>query len=525
MILPLLVGAALLFTLPSIASASVAGQFRVAIASSTLFPNPTLTAQRNSYIVLHAWETERAEQLKAANPSLEVLVYQNLSAMAQGTGPHGLSSSGVNFAEATTAHPEWFLTEAGGSRIAEEGYAWLWMADIGNQTYEQQWTANVIRLLRAGPWDGVMMDDTNTTARYHVHPQSRIAKYPSDPSYQSAVRSMLAYAGPAIQAAGKLAIPNIGGWSEYPQIAREWLPYVSGGMDEMFLKWSATPGEGYRSQGGWATQMEEIATTEQMGKRFLAVEQSAPTDTRAIRYGWASVLLAAEGHSAFTVAANYAEEAWSSEYEVPLGEPTAAATQVAGGAWKRTYANGLVVVNPTGASVSVSFGGTYSGSGLTGATGTTLGPDSAVILTGVATKSEGPGEGGSPPPGSGGSGSTETGTGKSEVGSGGAGSSGTGSGTGAGSGGAGSSSGGKQGAPTPPQRSPHRTRSHQTARAASTVRFAGASLHAKPPKCRSTATKAKNHGRMAARSRISCVRASARRVTVRPKNVSARGLG
>lgn len=378
-----LTGAAILtLALTGIAAADVAGQFRVAIGSEAAFTSPTVTAQRNSYVVLQAWEAGRAAELKAANPNLEVLVYQNLSAMAQGTSATGLSSSGVNYAEANTAHPEWFLQNQAGERISEGGYSWLWMADIGSVGYEEQWTSNVLKLLASGAWDGVMMDDTNTTAKYHTDPSS-IAKYPTDAAYQAAVRAMLAYAGPRIQAAGKLAIPNIGSWSEYPEVAKEWLQYVSGGVDEMFAKWSTTPGQGYRGSEEWQTQIEEIQTTERMGKRFLAITQSAAGDTQAIRYGWASVLLAADGHTAYTAAANYDSETWSSEYEAQIGEPTASAKELAGGAWEREFAGGLVLVNPTTAAVAVNFGGAYSGSGLTDASSAKMSPDTALILSRV----------------------------------------------------------------------------------------------------------------------------------------------
>jgi hypothetical protein len=400
---------ALIFALvlPSLASASVAGQFRVAIGSEATFSDPTLAAQHNEFIVLQAWEGQRATELKAVNPNLKVLVYQDLAGMTEGTGPEGLSSSGVNYAEANTAHPQWFLLNTNSERIDANGYPWLWMADIGNVSYQEQWTANVLELLSHGPWDGVMMDDTNTTARYDTNPSS-IAKYPTDAAYQAAVGSMLAYAGPRIQAAGKLAIPNIGSWNEYPEVVERWLRYVSGGVEEMFAKWSTKAGEGYQGPSEWQTQIEEIQTTERMGKYFLAITQSEAGDPQAIRYGWASTLLGADGHTVYTAAANYTTETWSSEYEVPLGAPTSTATKLTSGAWERSFANGLVVVNPTSSAVDVSFGGSYSGSGLTNATGATLGANSAVILTRVARKS---GEEGSETgTGTSGSGSSETNT-------------------------------------------------------------------------------------------------------------------
>jgi hypothetical protein len=401
--------------LPALSSADVASQFRVAIGSEASFPNVAQSAQHNSYVVLQAWEAKRATELKAANPNLKVLVYQNLSAMAQGTGPGGLSSSGVNYAEADNAHPEWFLLNTSDSRISEGGYSWLWMADTANQSYQQQWTSNVIKLLSTGPWDGVMMDDTNTTARYHTESAS-IARYPTDAAYQGAIGSMLAYAGPRIQAAGKLAVPNMGSWSEYPEVVEGWLKYVSGGVDEMFAKWSSTPGQGYRDTSGWQTQIEEIQSTERMGKIFLAITQAEASDKQAILYGWGSVLLGADGHTAYSAAATYSSEEWCSECEAQIGEPTSVATEVDGGAWERSFTGGLVVVNPTTSTVEVNLGGAYSGSGLAGANTATMPANTALVLQRagggqVVGAESGPEGGESRDTGSSGTGSTSVGSG------------------------------------------------------------------------------------------------------------------
>ncbi len=365
---------------PDGAAAGSATHFAEVLSTPAPFSSPSVSARRDAVVVLQSWEAARAVELKAADPSLTVLAYQNLGAMTQGRGPQGHSSSGVNYDEALGAHPEWFLREANGAALAEEGYPYLWMADIGEPSYQAQWTANVLHLLANGPWDGVVMDDTNTSPRFHVWPQSRIAKYPTDVTYQAAVRSMLAYAGPRIQAAGKLAIPNFGSWTQYPEVVKSWLSYVSGGEDEMFAKWSAVPGEGYRSPGDWLTQQEEVRTTEAMGKRFLAITQAQPGDDRAVRFGWASALLDGNSSTSFLATSSYDAEPWSGEYEAQLGEPLAAASEIGAGAWARRFQNGLVIVNPSSASVHVALGGAYSGDGLTAATEATMGADSSLIL-------------------------------------------------------------------------------------------------------------------------------------------------
>ncbi|HEX4188343.1 MAG TPA: putative glycoside hydrolase [Solirubrobacteraceae bacterium] len=366
---------------PATAAAETVGHYFSATTTPAAFANPALSAARNTYIDLQPWEAAKAAQLKAANPNLKVLVYQNLGAMSQGVGPGGLSSSGVNYAEANTAHPSWFLTGASGERLAFEDFKWLWAADVGNPEYQRLWAVNVIHLLTSGPWDGVMMDDTNTTNRYHFNPGSKVSRYPTDAAYQGAVRSMLEYVGPAIQAAGKLAIPNMGSWSEYPAVVGGWLPFVSGGMDEMFVKWSKAAGQGYRGSQEWESEVGEIATTEAMGKQFIAITQAEPGDLQGARYGWASTLLAGNGHTIYQASNGHpGEETWLGDYETAIGTPTGAAAPLGNGAWQRRFSNGLVLVNPTGSSVSASFGGAYSGDGLANATGATLAPHGALVL-------------------------------------------------------------------------------------------------------------------------------------------------
>jgi hypothetical protein len=368
--------------LPALASAnSAAGNFYYAIGSSPNFSGTSTVAQRNSYVILQAWKSTLATQLKAANPGLKVLVYQDASAMSNGGRVNGWASSGVGYDEADTAHPDWFLLNKSGGRIPENSWPWLYLADVGSAGYQQRWADNVTRLLQSGPWDGVFLDDTNPTTKYHTNP-SNVAKYPNDTAYQSAMRSFLAYVGPRIQAAGKLAISNMGAWVEYPTVVSGWLQYVDGGMDEMFGKWSTTPGDGYRDPTQWRTQLGELQGAEAAGKSFLAVTQSSVTDTQAQRFGWGTLLLGAGGHASFYANYDQQSEPWLSDYDTDLGSPTSAASALPSGAYVRSFSRGLVVVNPTGATQHVDFGGSYSGDGLSDATGANMPSKTALILTG-----------------------------------------------------------------------------------------------------------------------------------------------
>jgi Hypothetical glycosyl hydrolase family 15 len=366
---------------PTRGEAAVAEHFCLSLDTPATFSHPARTAERNSYVVLQAWETAKAAELKSFDPNLTVLVYQNLSAMAEGTSIDGLSSSGVNFAEADLAHPGWFLTEANGNRIGEENYPWLFMADVAVPSYQRQWSSNVLGVLHAGPWDGVFLDDTNTTAEYNVDPPSRIAQMPTDAAYQAAVGSMLAYAGPKIREGGFLAIANVGAWPQYPKVVAGWLHYLSGAMDQQFVKWSPVRGKGYVQPARWLTQLREIETTESMHRRFLGVTHAPSGDNRAVRFGWATILLGARGHTAFYARSSHPGETWSPVYNIEIGTPTSRAEEFQGGLWRRRFSNGLVVVNPQTTSLPVNFGThAYSGSGLTDSRGTTMLPHTALVL-------------------------------------------------------------------------------------------------------------------------------------------------
>lgn len=372
--------AALALAVPASAQAQsgVAGHLRVAHDSNPDWSNVTLTAQRHSYVILQPWQTDRLAQIKAANPSTMVLMHKNLSGATDSQNA-GYYSSGVSYQAANAAHPNWFLKDASGNRINFMGYGWLYAMDVGDPDYQQAWANNVIDELVKNGWDGVFMDNTDTTMKYDFDQYP--AKYQTDTQWQAATRSALAYIGPRIQAAGKLAVPNLGAWGGNPSVGRSWLQYVSGAMDEMFVKWGTAAGSGYADAGRWATQLGSLEYAQQQGKDFLAVTHSSATDRAGALYGWATVLLGANGHASYTMAPDYSSETWFPEYEYAIGNPTGSESTDPNGVHRRVFQNGIVVVNPTTGQLSANLGGAYSGSGLINVSSVSLAPNSAYVLT------------------------------------------------------------------------------------------------------------------------------------------------
>ncbi|HTT94697.1 MAG TPA: putative glycoside hydrolase [Solirubrobacterales bacterium] len=338
------------------------------------------TPHRDNYVILQAWETRRLHELKAANPNVKVLVYKDLAFSGPGAGSDATSASGVGVSEAPEA---WFLKNTGGRKFTSEAYEWLWAMDVGSAAYQQRWYENVIGEVESAGWDGVFIDDANASMKYAYDP-AKVAKYPNDASYAAAMEAALAYIGPKVQARGKLAIANFAQWVEAPQTYNRWLGYLSGGLDEMFVKWGRGAGEGYRPAYQWEAQVEEAEYAAAKGKVFIGFTQGAVGETQAARYGYASVLLGGDESASYAFTPNYTEETWLPEYEYEIGAATGAETADADGVHRRRFEAGLVLVNPTAAAQSVSFGGTYSGSGLEDATGATMPAHSALILTGSA---------------------------------------------------------------------------------------------------------------------------------------------
>jgi Hypothetical glycosyl hydrolase family 15 len=381
LIFPVLVVASVLAAgaAPALASGQglVVGHLRVAIDSNASFPDYSWTATHEQVVILQPWETSELYALKAADPSVNVLMYKNASAASSSAASDGRYSSGVSYDQA--AANGWLLRNTSGSPFTFGGYSWLWAADIGNRAYQNAWASNVLSDIGSDPWDGVFIDDLNPTIQYH-YCVTCVTKYPSDAFYGQAMGSFVQNVGPQLQSAGRLAIANIGSWSSSGSVVDSWLQYLTGGMDEMFLKWGTTAGTGYASPAVWATQLQEIKTAEAEGKLFIGITHSSNDDERAAVYGYATGLLAANGHSMFSMNADYTNETWFPEYNYAIGDPTGAESVMANGVHWRGFTGGLVLVNPTTSTRTVNLGSTMSGSGVTNVSSVTMGPQSGMVL-------------------------------------------------------------------------------------------------------------------------------------------------
>ncbi len=117
------------------------------------------------------------------------------------------------------------------------------------------------------------------------------------------------------------------------------------------------------SSSGWDGMMARYRATlaNTTAPHAVVFETCAGSvDPAQLRYGLASALLE-DGYFAYTVSNAADRPYWADEFSAPLGTPAepppSAAT--AGGAWMRRYTNGLVLVNPGDAPLTIDVGTGY----------------------------------------------------------------------------------------------------------------------------------------------------------------------
>lgn len=342
---------------------------------------------RYHYAILNSWDAAKIPALKAANPGLKVLVYKNLSFTVSyechGRVDDASLSTGVGYCDASGA--PWFLTDALGARLNSSGFSQAWLMDVGNPQYQERWLANVREDMRANGWDGVFMDDTNASIGWHLGTRT-IAKYPTEAAWRAATRSMLARIGPALTSAGFLTVANLyAPWApDYDAQAtwRDWLQFTSGAAQEFYSKWG-TASSSWFANGDWTFRQQFQAITEQAGKIFLGITYAPKGDTASMKYARANFLLfdepAAGGALIFEASDPEAQDPYASQWTSDVGSPVGARFQV-GAAWRRNYAGGTVIVNPSASPVTVQLEQPYILDNGTSTSSVTLGATSGAVL-------------------------------------------------------------------------------------------------------------------------------------------------
>ena len=331
------------------------------------------------YVVLQAWQYDQIAAIKKRSPGTQVLAYKDMASTRDDAGRQSDLATGVSYAYANRRHPEWFLKDTSGRRVNWADWPHSWQMDVGSHSYQRAWARNVARDLRRRGWDGIFLDGISRTMQYPWYLNGRVlAKYPGPNDYARANTRFLRRVGPALRRRG-LVVGNIN--DATPQLWRRWVRFTSGAAKEWWTKSNAGRDVGMLTGADWAYQMQLLREAQARHKIFIAIAYGPADDGPAMDYSRASFLLFARGsRTAFSYSPLCGVEPSAPAWRADVGSPTGAATQ-AGSVWLRRFANGIVVVNPTGsATVTVPLGGQYVQANGTVVTSLLLGPHSGAVL-------------------------------------------------------------------------------------------------------------------------------------------------
>lgn len=332
-------------------------------------------------VVVNIWETAALRRLKQLDPTIVVLAYQDLSsARSYDHGP--LPPAGVGWAQAN-ANPSWIALDTSGRRIEWNGYPGHWQTAVWDAGYQQAWTANVVQKVVAGGFDGVLADNAVSTLRWYsdqtLAGTSSAAQ--TDARLRAGIQALVERAGPALQAEGKMLVPNVSDARLFPG---RWAAHArwGGAMEENFAHFGTT---GDLSSfvtdwgaDGWEGQARLLAHP----GLSLAVTPVATGDQRAMRYGYASLLVRGDGDSFWqpnAAAGTYDAQQWIPEQRWRTGSALGAGQRV-GGAWVREYDHVWAAVNPTNGTVTVTAPAGATDSSGTSVRTVALGPATGIIL-------------------------------------------------------------------------------------------------------------------------------------------------
>ncbi len=343
-------------------------------------------ARQDDIVVLNSWDFRLIPVLKQANPKVQVWVYKDLSGIRSddctttngqcGSCPPGITdsrflSSGMGYCWVRRNHPGWLLRSAAtGQPFQFRGFPSIWETDYGNQAYQRQWITNVLADVRQHHWDGVLMDNALTIANaYGV-----AAKYPSDAAVQTGTYSALRDIGPALRRAGAPSVANVGFAQTFPGLWNRWLGPVDGLEQEFYLSGSAQPSV---VGSGWQSYQDQISACVAQQKRCWFQSGNSTSATAPVsQYALASFLLATDGRQ--YLAAGAATSRLPTRC-LALGKPLSSMQQM-GPVWRRSFAGGVTVVNPSRLTVRTALHHSYFDQAGRTVSDINLGPAGGAVL-------------------------------------------------------------------------------------------------------------------------------------------------
>ena len=350
---------------------------------------------RYASVVLGKGEFPYVGRIKQLSPQTKVLVYDTTTQFVDNCLPaSSWMCPAITYQRALAhdaRHPgdPWILKDASGKSLVSPYHRQDHLANVGSRSYQREWVRRAAAAARRGKFDGVMIDNVTARVSDWTHgPYPTL--YPTNESWERAMRSFVRFAGPALRARGLYVLTNAfkGGPSDGSADVAWWkwvARYVDGLMAEF---WEQSPLDLKLFDtnpccwtGNWYGWLRLAAAAQRSGADFFPLQYGPSGDVRTMTYGKASFLLVWDGSGGgYVYEPQNAADPWNPAWTASIGKPSGKRRRVGVG-WRRRYTRGLVLINPDPSREQrVRLDGRFAGVGGPVSGSVTLQPVSALIL-------------------------------------------------------------------------------------------------------------------------------------------------
>jgi hypothetical protein len=364
---------------------------------------PAMNAAQRQFATTHYVGTQKqtlgaTQALRSLNPNFLVLHYH--LAMWQSAPAVTFIVDGMSWGNdypMVTTHEDWFWHNSANQRVPSTSDGKLLM-NVSVAGFQSYWADSLAKQVKAGDYDGIFLDSASPALL-----QGECAGTAGDPrlagtaarsalfaelgnaTWINAWQAWISALDSALGAQGIPLIPNTGA-------------FITSWDNTNYALTAGIFSEGFASTSfalaDWQASTNELLSLASADKLMILQNYlSSSSDVATRLYYLANYLLVKGHHTYLDYFASSGPLEWYPEWGIDLGAPAAAAaTQVSallsGGVYRRDYAKGSVLVNPSATPVTVQLGGTFqqvtpSGGGTVDAAGMASGSVTTMPVTSV----------------------------------------------------------------------------------------------------------------------------------------------
>jgi Hypothetical glycosyl hydrolase family 15 len=332
---------------------------------------PTMNDAQIQFAATHYVGTEKqllsvTQALRAINPSFLVLHYHlSMWQSAPATDFILDGTSWGNDYPTVTTHEDWFWHNAAGARVPSSADGKLLM-NVSVAGFQAYWASSLAAQVAAGEYDAVFFDSASPALLQGecgtVDPRlagtaaaSTLFDELGGHTWIDAWQTWMSALASTLAAQGIALIPNtsafVTGWDT--------------------TNYGLTPGifsEGFAglsfAESDWQASTTELLKLAAADKIMILQNYLASSTDVGTRLYYLGNYLLVKGHHTYLDYFAQGPLEWYPEWQLDLGAPmgaapTDAASLLAGGVYRRDFAKGSVLVNPSAAPVTVALGGTF----------------------------------------------------------------------------------------------------------------------------------------------------------------------